>query len=126
MAPMKLTSLCLWPLHLSAGHTCSLISETPAPFTKTGVSLTFEEVPCLILCRDNCLTLKGCLHGMPGKACALDTGRKVSNAGKYCQASKLIWRALFIQLARNHTVKFLEESLRLFPGFSLYALGHHA
>src|SRR5947209_14301288 len=63
---------------------------------------------------------------MPRKACAFYARRKLANACEDRQTSKMIRRSLFVQLARHHAMKFIEERLSFPFGLALNALRHHA
>ncbi len=74
----------------------------------------------------NFLIVERRVHRMPRQAGAFDARWKVAHARKDRQATQMMRRCFFIQLARHHPVKLIEKSFGVLPGFSLNGLRHHA
>src|SRR6266705_3381129 len=66
------------------------------------------------------------MHCVPGQRRAFYAHRKLAHTGKDLQTTKLIGLCLFIELARHHAMKFIEEHFHFLLALSLHRLRHHA
>ena len=66
------------------------------------------------------------MHRVPREAGAFDARRKLAHAREDFQATQLVRRLLFVQLAEHHAMKFIEQGLDFRVRLALYALRHHA
>src|SRR5215475_10202520 len=63
---------------------------------------------------------------MPRECRTLHAHGKLADAGKDLQLPEMVWLRLFVERARYHAMKFVEQLLGFLPGLSLHRLRHHA
>ena len=66
------------------------------------------------------------MEGVPGQGGAFDAHGKLADAGEDLQVPETIFLCLFIELACDHRVKLLEQTLSLLFALPFHGLRHHA
>ncbi len=67
------------------------------------------------------------MHRVPGQGCAFHSNWKLAHSGKYSQIAKNVVIVITdVELTCDHTVKSLEERLRLVLALPFQGLRHHA